>query len=78
MISIPNVQFGTFRYAIPDAVSFTNRADVYGPNETNVGATNGAIFVSTTATEVYGSFACNGPGFEINGGRFRITISRQP
>jgi len=77
-LSVPNVQFGAFRYAIPDVASFTNRTAVYSEQETNVGATNGAVFVSTTGTEVYGTFSCSGPGFTVIDGRFRITISSQP
>ncbi len=76
---VPNAQPGTFRYVIPEAAVFTNRTAVYSPeSETNVGATSGSIFVSTTATEVYGSFTCSGPGFNVTDGRFRLTISSAP
>lgn len=75
LFSVPNAQTGTFRYMIPDAASFTNRTAVYSAGETNVGATSGAIFVSTTATEVFGSFTCSGPGFNVTDGKFRITLS---
>jgi hypothetical protein len=79
LFSVTNVQFGTFKYLIPDAVSFTNRTGVYSvTNETNVGATSGAMFIATTPTEVYGMFECSGPDFDIISGRFRITISSQP
>lgn len=74
--SVPDVRSGTLRYEIPTAASFTNRTNIYLPSETNTGATYGAIFVSTTATEVYGSFECGGPGFTVVGGQFRITITR--
>lgn len=74
--SVPDARSGTFRYDIPNAASFTNRIDIYKPTESNTGATSGAIFISTTATEVYGSFECSGPGFTVTNGVFRITISR--
>jgi hypothetical protein len=78
LFSIPNAPFGTYRYPIPLTAVFTNRTGVYSPEESNVAATNGAIFINTTATEVYGSFSCSGPGFNITDGKFRITISSQP
>ncbi|HTD66134.1 MAG TPA: hypothetical protein VK846_06335, partial [Candidatus Limnocylindria bacterium] len=79
LLSLPNAKFGTFRYTIPADASLTNRTGVYSPElETNVGATNGVVFVSQTTNEVYGLFDCSGPGFNITGGRFRIRISSQP
>jgi len=80
VFSVPNVRFGAFRYGIPDAASFTNRTDVdlFTGASNDTGATNGAIFIATTPTEVYGSFACSGPGFEITRGRFRIRLSSPP
>jgi len=78
LFSVPNASFGTFRYAVPDMASFTNRTEVYSDHESNVAATNGVIFISTTTNEVYGIFQCSGPGFNVTDGRFRITISRQP
>ena len=80
LFSVPHAQLGTFRYAVPDMASFTNRTEVYSDSEGNVAATNGAIFVSVTTNtnEVYGVFTCSGPGFNVTDGRFRITISRQP
>lgn len=74
--SVPDVRPGTFRYDIPSDASFTNRIDIYRPTESNTAATNGAIFISTTTTEIYGHFECSGPGFSITNGIFRITISR--
>lgn len=77
LFSIPNVQPGAFRYSIPEVASFTNRTGIYPPyTETAEGATNGAIFINTTATEIYGSFSCSGPGFTITDGRFRVTLSQ--
>lgn len=78
LFSIPNAALGAFRQAIPGAAVFTNRTGIYSPEESNVAATNGAIFINSTATEVYGSFSCSGPGFNITDGKFRITISSQP
>ena len=78
VFSVPNVRFGAFRYGIPEAASLTNRTniDLFPPGNSNdTGATNGAIFIATTATEVYGSFSASGPGFEISNGRFRINLS---
>lgn len=74
--SIPDVRAGTFRYDIPTDGSFTNRVDIYRPTESNTAATNGAIFISTTATEIYGSFEVSGPGFSVTNGVFRVTITR--
>jgi hypothetical protein len=74
---VPNVQFGAFRYGIPDLACFTNRTGIYPPEvEVNTGATNGSVFINTTGTEVYGSFSCSGPGFNVTDGRFRITIAQ--
>jgi len=78
LFSVPNAQAGSFRYGIADAASFVNRRALYTQLESSTAATNGAIYVSTTATEVYGSFRCSGDGFEIRDGRFRITISSAP
>jgi hypothetical protein len=79
LFSVPNAQPGSFRYGIADTASFVNRTGLYGlPSESSTAATNGAIYVSTTATEVYGSFRCSGDGFEIKDGRFRITLSSTP
>jgi hypothetical protein len=77
--TIPNVQLGTARYEIPSDASFAYRTDfdffAMPPTSTDIGATNGSIFVSTTATEVFGTFECSGPGFDISGGRFRVNIT---
>lgn len=78
LFSIPNAPPGAVRLAIPDAAVFTNRTGIYQPNQSNVAATNGSIFLNTTATEAYGTFSCSGPGFNITDGRFRITLSSQP
>lgn len=78
LFSIPNAPPGAVRLAIPDAAVFTNRTGIYQPSESNVAATNGSIFLNTTATEAYGTFSCSGPGFNITDGRFRITLSSQP
>lgn len=78
LFSIPNAPFGAYRYVIPTAAVFTNRTGVYSPSEMNVAATNGAIFINVTATEVYGAFSCSGPGFNVTDGKFRVTISSQP
>ncbi len=78
LFSVPNAQPGSFRYGFSEAASFVNRAALYTDLETSTAATNGAIYVSTTATEVYGSFRCSGDGFEIEDGRFRITLSSAP
>lgn len=78
LFSIPNAPLGAFRHAIPTAAVFTNRTGVYSPEENNAAATNGAIFINTTATEAYGVFSCSGPGFNVTDGKFRIAISSQP
>lgn len=78
LFCIPNAAPGAFRHAVPTAAVFTNRTGIYSPEENNVAATNGAIFINASATEVYGTFSCSGPGFNITGGKFRITISSQP
>ncbi len=79
LFSVPNAQPGTFRYAIPTVAVFTNRSGWFPhETETNSGATNGSIFISTTATEVYGTFSCSGPDFNITDGKFRINLSSQP
>ncbi len=79
LFSVPNVHFGSFRYTVPDAVTFTNRTGVYVPGgEQASGATNGVFFISANANEVYGTFECSGPGFQIVNGRFRINVSSQP
>ncbi len=79
LFSIPDAPLGAFRHAIPGATVFTNRTGVYLPGgESSAAATNGTVFLNTTATEVYGTFSCSGPGFNITDGRFRITISSQP
>jgi hypothetical protein len=79
LFSIPNVELGTFGYEIPTQVNFTNRTDfdffAVPPTATDVGATEGTIFVSTTATEVYGIFECSGPNFTLITGRFRVDIT---
>jgi len=77
--SIPNVQIGTFRYPVPDLVTFTNRTGVYVPGgEHASGATNGNFFITANTNEVYGIFDCTGPDFAIVKGRFRISVSTQP
>lgn len=78
--SVPNAQFGSFRYVIPTEATFVNRTniDFFTGIGDDTSATEGAIFVGTTATEVYGIFMCSGPGFNVTDGRFRITISSQP
>jgi len=79
LFSIPNAALGQFRYDVPVAASFTNRTDFnffsVPPASTDTGATAGAIFVGTTATEVFGVFECSGPGFTVTEGRFRINIT---
>ncbi|HEY0552489.1 MAG TPA: hypothetical protein VGF13_23010, partial [Verrucomicrobiae bacterium] len=46
--------------------------------ETNVTlvATNGTFFVQAVEKEIYGIFSCEGPGFAMKEGRFRIEIPR--
>ncbi len=79
LFSIPDAPLGAFRHVIPGPTVFTNRTGVYLPGgESSAAATNGAVFLNTTATEVYGTFSCSGPGFNITDGRFRITLSSQP
>ena len=79
VISVPNAQPGSFRYGFTDTASFVNRIGLYNlPSESSTAGTNGAIYVSTTATEAYGSFRCSGDGFQITDGRFRITLSSAP
>lgn len=78
LFSIPNAQPGSFRYGFPDAASFVFRSELYTAGESSTAATSGAVYVSTTPTEVYGSFRCRGEGFEIKDGRFRITLSSAP
>ena len=77
--TIPNVQLGTARYEIPGEANFAYRTDfdffAMPPTSTDIGATNGFIFVNTTATEVFGTFECSGPGFNITNGRFRVNIT---
>ncbi len=80
-LSVPNAKPGTFRYTIPQSAAFTNRTGInfFNPGqEMQAAATEGTVFVSTTATEVYGIFSCSGPGFNVIFGRFRISISSQP
>lgn len=80
LFTIPNVQLGTFRYEIPTEATFTNRTDfnffTIPPTATDTGATEGSIFASTTATEVFGIFECTGPNFTVITGRFRVNISQ--
>lgn len=75
--SIPNVQSGTFSYAIPTAASLVYRTGVYSDSEVTTEATNGRIFVSSTGggDEVFGTFTASGPNFELIQGRFRINLT---
>jgi len=77
-ISAPAVDPGTFRYAIPDQATLTNRVGIYTANETATVATNGAIFISANATEVFGVFTASGDGLTITEGRFRLTLTNAP
>ena len=75
LFSVPNVQFGTFRYRLTDTATLTNRTGIYLPTESSVAASSGSIFISTTDTEVYGLFSCSGPGFTVTNGRFRVSVT---
>ncbi len=48
---------------------------VFGTNDP-LFATNGTFFVQAVEKEIYGIFSCEGPGFEMKEGRFRIEIPR--
>ena len=64
------------RYEIADGlVSLSYNPAVFGTNVTLV-ATNGTFFVQAVEKEIYGIFSCEGPGFEMKDGRFRIEIPR--
>ncbi len=76
LFCMPQMQPGTARYNVPASIVFTNRLGVYSGSETNVAATEGAFFISSSPDEVYGVFSCSGPGFTIKNGRFRISLSR--
>lgn len=51
--------------------------DVFTTNSVTMSATNGTFFVQSVRNEIYGTFTCAGPGFEIKDGRFRVEIPRR-
>ena len=64
------------RYEIADGlVSLSYNPAIFETNVTLV-ATNGTFFVQAVEKEIYGIFSCEGPGFEMKDGRFRIEIPR--
>lgn len=48
---------------------------VFGTNDP-IAATNGTFFVQVVEKEIYGIFSCEGPGFKMEDGRFRIELPR--
>jgi hypothetical protein len=56
------------------AVTFT--PDVFAPGAVPVSATEGTFFVQSNGREIYGMFTASGPAFEVQDGRFRVTLPR--
>lgn len=56
------------------SVSFS--PDVFATNTVILAATNGTFFVQSDRKEIYGLFSCEGPGFQITEGKFRIELPR--
>ncbi len=64
------------RYEVAQGlVTLTYNPAVFGTNVTLV-ATNGTFFVQAVEKEIYGMFSCEGAGFAMKEGRFRIEIPR--
>ena len=64
------------RYEVAQGlVTLSYNPAVFGTNVTLV-ATNGTFFVQAVEKEIYGIFSCEGPGFAMKEGRFRIEIPR--
>ena len=75
-ISLPVVT-DQVRYEISQGLaSVTYSPDVFATNAVINTATNGTFFVQSVRNEVYGLFSCEGPGFVIKDGKFRIEIPR--
>lgn len=64
------------RYEVAQGlVTLSYNPAVFGTDVTLV-ATNGTFFVQAVEKEIYGIFSCEGPGFAMKEGRFRIEIPR--
>jgi hypothetical protein len=64
------------RYEVAQGlVTLAYNPAVFDTNVTLV-ATNGTFFVQAVKKEIYGIFSCEGPGFAMKEGRFRIEIPR--
>lgn len=65
------------RYEIATGLAnITFSPDVFATNVLLMTATNGTFFVQTDRREVYGVFTCEGPGFAVKEGKFRLPLPR--
>ena len=65
------------RYEIATGLAnITFSPDVFATNVLLMTATNGTLFVQTDRREMYGVFTCEGPGFAVKEGKFRLPLPR--
>ena len=63
------------RYEVAQGlVALTYTEDVFSTNVTITTATNGTFFVQRDRREIYGVFSAQGPGFQLQDGKFRIRL----
>ena len=65
------------RYEIANGLAnVTHSPDVFATNVVIMAATKGTLFVQTDRREVFGVFTCEGPGFAVTDGKFRLPLPR--
>jgi hypothetical protein len=65
------------RYEVEQGfVSFTYTGDIFAEPPVTHTATSGTFFVQRDRNEVYGIFSAEGPGLNVQDGRFRIQLPR--
>lgn len=63
------------RYEVGQGLAtLTFTEDIFSTNVTVTMATNGTFYVQRSRREIYGMFSAQGPGFQLQDGRFRIRL----
>jgi hypothetical protein len=76
--TLPVITSRVDRYEIEHGLAtLTYTLDVFASNAVPQSATAGTFWVQSVEGEIYGIFSCEGPGFQIRDGRFRIKTNRK-
>lgn len=66
------------RYTVASGLAtVTYDENVFRTDESTVQAVDGIFFMQASRTEIFGVFACTGPGLDITNGRVRIALPRE-